>query len=46
LNQALFQLANLIRQEMDEIDYILKRARAGLEKAEKESEELYFDGIN
>jgi len=45
LNQALFQLANLIRQEMNEIDYILKRARAGLEKAEKETEELYLDGI-
>ena len=45
MNQDLQQLAIRIRQEMTAIDYILKRAAAGLAKALKESDDLYLDGI-
>jgi ribonuclease HepT-like protein len=45
LNQRLYQLAVRIRQELSEIDYTLKRATEGLEKARQNNDDLYLDGI-
>lgn len=45
MNQELLQLADRIRQEMTAIDYTLKRAIAGLEKAMQNADDLYLDGI-
>ena len=45
MNLGLYQLANRIRQEMSDIDYTLKRATAGLEKARQNNDDLYLDGI-
>ena len=45
LNQGLYQLAVRIRQELSDIDYTLKRATEGLEKARQNNDDLYLDGI-
>lgn len=45
LNQGLYQLRVRIRQELSEIDYTLKRATEGLEKARQNNDDLYLDGI-
>ncbi|MGB9499493.1 MAG: hypothetical protein ACKVE4_07030 [Dissulfuribacterales bacterium] len=45
MNQGLYQLANRIRHEISDIDYTLKRATAGLEKAKQNNDDLYLDGI-
>jgi hypothetical protein len=45
VNQELYQLAARIRQELDDIDYTIKRAALGLEKAKNNNDDLYLDGI-
>lgn len=45
MNQGIYQLAVRIRHELDDIDYILKRATAGLKKAKQDNDDLYLDGI-